>query len=197
MLKQLTRRDRVAGGVGIAAVLLFLAVRFVVFPVLDRLPSGSVEAKELALRRARRLVATSQSEASNVKEADERLKSLEAGLLESPSASLANAEWQQTMRELADSKGVELGSTEFLAVHEIGPDYALVEGRVTLRCRVDQLVDLMAALATAPRLLSVTRLRIAPTQGDPQKKMNIEMTVAATMRAVRGPADTSGAANPK
>ena len=178
-------------------MLVFLAARFIVFPLLDRLPAGSAEANELALRRSRRLVASSQSQASNLSSAAERLKGLEIGLLESRSPSLANAEWQRLMRELADSKGVDLHSTEFLRIHDLGADYALVEGRVTLLCRLDQLVDLMAALATGPRLLSVTRLRIAPVQGEPQKRINVEITVAAALHSVRGAADANAAANRK
>ena len=109
---------------------------------------------------------------------------LESGLLESPSPSLANAEWQRLVREFADRGGLALGSTEFLRMQDLGPDYALVVGRVTLRCRLEQLVNFLTSLATGPRLLSVTRLRVATLQGDPDKRVNVEMTVGAPMRTV-------------
>ncbi len=186
MLSKLTRRDRIALTAGAAAVALFFVVKLAVFPLLDRGRGGSVDEKELTLRRSQHLVASSGAELADLGAVQERVKTLEAGLLEGSSPSLASAEWQRLIRELADSKGIGLGSTELVRVQEAGPNYALVIGRVTLRCRLDQLVDFLAALATAPRILSVTRLRVAPVPGDPEKRMNIEMMVGAAMRAVPG-----------
>jgi type II secretion system (T2SS) protein M len=186
MLSKLTHRDRIALTAGAAAVALFFVVKLAVFPLLDRWRGGPVEEKELTLRRSQRLVASSGVEVAELGEAQERVKTLDAGLLEGSSPSLANAEWQRLIRELADSKRIELGSTELLRVQEAGPNYALVIGRVTLRCRLEQLVDFLAALATAPRILSVTRLRVAPVQGDAGKRMNIEMMIGAPMRVVPG-----------
>jgi hypothetical protein len=199
MLKKLRRRDRIALVAAATATGLFVAIEFGVLPLLDRLSGGStaVEEKELALRRSQRLVASATAEQTSLADARERLTGLESGLLESPSPSLANAEWQRLVREFADKGGLALGSTEFLRMQDLGPDYVLVVGRVTLRCRLDQLVDFMAALATAPRLLSVTRLRVAPIPGETQKRMNVEMMVAATMRAVKGATDASAAASRK
>jgi hypothetical protein len=186
MLSKLTPRDRIALAVGAAGVAVFLVLRFGLFPLLDRWPSGSLDEKELALRRSQRLVANSGAESANLGAVAERVTMLEAGLLESPSASLANAEWQRLVRELADSKGLELGSTEFLRIQEVSPSYGLVVGRVTLRCRLDQLVDFLAALATAPRILSVTRLRIAAMPGDADKRINVEIMIGAAVRALPG-----------
>ena len=186
MLSKLTHRDRIALTAGAAAVALFVVVKLAVFPLLDRSQGGSVEEKELTLRRSQRLVASSGVELADLEEVQERVKTLEAGLLEGSSSSLASAEWQRLIRELADSKGIGLGSTELVRVQGAGPNYALVIGRVTLRCRLDQLVDFLAALATAPRILSVTRLRVTSVQGDTEKRMNIEMMIGAAMRAVPG-----------
>lgn len=187
MLAKLKPRDRIAFMVGAMATALFLLMKVGVFPLLDRLPLGTeaAEQKELTLRRAQRLVADSGAEQTRLATVQEGLKSLEASLLESPSASLANAEWQRLVRELADSKGIALGSTEFLRIEELGSDYALVTGRVTLRCPLNQLVDFLVALATAPRLLSVTRLRISAAPGDPERRLNVELMIGAAMRAVK------------
>jgi type II secretion system (T2SS) protein M len=186
VLSKLKSRDRIALAAGAAAVALFFVVKFGLFPLLDRWPGGSLEEKELTLRRSQRLVASSGTELANLGAAGERVRTLEAGLLDSPSPSLANAEWQRLVRELADSKGLELGSTEFLRVQQASPNYGLVVGRVTLRCRLDQLVDFLAALATAPRIFSVTRLRLAPIPGDAEKRINVEMMVGAAVRAMQG-----------
>jgi len=186
MLSQLKPRDRIALIAGCLAVVFFFVLKFGVFPLLDRWPAGSVEQKELALRRSQRLVANAGAEGARLGAVEEHVTTLETGLLESPSASLANAEWQRLVRELADSKGLELGSTEFLRVQRVSPNYGLVVGRVTLRCRLDQLVDFLTALATAPRIFSLTRLRLAPIPGDAEKRINVELMVGAAVHAMPG-----------
>ena len=185
MLAKLSRRDRLALTVGAIATALFLVVRFGVFPLLDRLPGRdrAVEEKRLALLQDQRLVASAGLEQAKLAQAEERLKVLEVGLLESPSASLVNAEWQRLVRELADSKGIELISSEVVRVESASPDYDMVVGRTQFRCRLEQLVDFLAGLATSPKLLSATRLRVTGLQGDPKQHLNVELTVGTAVRA--------------
>lgn len=188
MLEKLQRRDRVALTVGAAAAGLFLAVQFVVFPLWDRVTQapGNLQDKELALRRYQRLVRESALEQAKLTASRERLKSLESGLLESPSASLASAEWQRLVREIADSQGIELGSSEFVRTQDLGSGYSLVLGRVQLRCRLEQLVQFLVVLANSPKLLSVTEERILAPQGDPQKVLlNVELTIGAPISAAK------------
>jgi hypothetical protein len=187
MLEKFKQRDRVALIAGAVAVGLFLVVKFGVFPLLDRLPQapGDIPGKELTLRRYQRLIRESASEQGKLTAARQRLTSLESGLLDSPSASLANAEWQRLVRELADGQGIELGSSESLRTQDLGSGYSLVLGRVQLRCRLDQLVPFLVTLANSPKLLSVTRLRIWALQGDPQKRLNVELAVGAPISATK------------
>jgi hypothetical protein len=194
MLEKLQRRDRVAVMAGAVAVGLFLVVRFGVFPLLDRLPQapGDIPGKELTLRRYQRLIRESALEQGKLAAARQRLTSLESGLLESPSPSLANAEWQRLVRELADGQGIELGSSESLRTQDLGSGYSLVLGRVQLRCRLDQLVPFLVTLANSPKLLSVTRLRIWALQGDPQKRLNTELTIGAPMLTAKLKEGTQG-----
>ena len=113
------------------------------------------------------------------------MQGLEAGLLESPSLSLAKAEWQHLVGQLADSKGIQLGSSELLRIQESGAGYSLVTGRLQFRCRLDQLVDFLVALATSPKLLSVTGLWVSGPQGDPKGFLNVQMTIGAATRTVK------------
>jgi hypothetical protein len=195
MFEKLSRRDRIALGVGVGAAALFLLLNFGVFPLFERLDTRpeAVQQKEVELRREKRLLAESELEKARLSAARERLKGLEAGLLESPSPSLANAEWQRLVGQLADSKGLELGSSEFLRVQELGAGYSLVVGRVQLRCRVDQLVDFLVALADFPRLLSITGLTVFASQGDPQGRLNVQLTIGAATRTVKPEKDKAAA----
>ena len=183
MLEKLQKRDRVALVSCAAAAGLFLVVQFGVFPLLDHLPrgSGSIQDKELTLRRYQRLLRESGQERSRLAAAEQRLAHLESGLLESPTATLASAEWQRLVRGLADTQGLQLGSSEFIRTQDLGSGYSLVLGRVQLHCRLDQLVPFLLGLAGSPKLLAVTQLRIMALPNDPQNALNVELTIGAPM----------------
>ena len=194
MLKKLAPRDRLALMVAGIAVAVFLLAEFGLLPLYDLLhaSTGGVEDKELTLRRDQRLVAGAGNLPALRAAADQDLKRAEVGLLESPSAPLANAEWQRIIRELADQKGVELISSEVLRTQGLSPDYSLVAGRALIRCRLDQLVDLLAAFGTSPKLLVATNLHVTPLTGDAQKRLQVEIAVAAPMRATKQKAAERG-----
>jgi len=186
MFKKLSRRDQIALGIGVGGVVLFLLLNFGVLPLFEQMGEGaqSVQQKEVDLRRDKRLLAEEAIEKTSLATAREHLKSLEAGLLQGSTPSLANAEWQQLVSQLAESKGIELGTSELLRTQELGRGYALVTGRVQFRCRLDQLVDLLVALTGFPKLLSVTGLSVVASQGDPQGRLIVRMTIGAAARAM-------------
>jgi hypothetical protein len=187
MFKKLSRRDRIALGAGVGAAVLFILLNYGVFPLFERLDTSPevVQQKEVEVRRDKRLMAEAELEKTYLSVARERLKGLEAGLLESSSLFLANAEWQRLVGQLADSKGIELGSSELLPTQPLGTGYSLVMGRVQFRCRLDQLVDFLVALATFPKLLSVTGLTVISSQGDPQGRLVVQLTIGAATRTVK------------
>ena len=194
MLNKLSQRDRIALVVGAGATALFLVLNFIAFPLLGRLTydADAMGQQEVTLRRYQRLLSDAELKKTQLVAAQDRLRGLEAGLLESPSTSLANAEWQHLVGELADSNGIELGSSEFVRVQNLSPEYSLLIGRVQFRCRLDQLVDFLVATATSPKLISVNRMTVSGSQGDPQKRLNVQLMVGAAVRTVRAVKRASG-----
>jgi hypothetical protein len=193
MLSKLSQRDRMVLLVGAALALFLLVGNYVVWPVLDELAenSGAVQQDEIELQRDQHLLAHAAVEETRVAAASDHLKELEAGLLEGASPSLANAEWQHVVNQLADSKGITLGSSEFLRVQDLGAGYSLVTGRLQFHCRLNQLVDFLVGMAASPKLLSVTHLVVTASQGDPQGLLNVELTVGAAARTMKQAKDES------
>jgi len=189
MLKKLGRRDRIALGAAVGAAVLFLLLNYGLLPLVERLSVDpeAVQEKEVELRRDRRLLAEAELEEAHLTAARERVKALEAGLMEASSPVLADAEWQRLVAQLAESKGIELRSSELLRIQELGSGYSLVTGQVQFRCRLDQLVDFLVALASFPRLLSVTGLSVFAPQGDPQGRLSVEVTIGAAARTMQQP----------
>jgi Tfp pilus assembly protein PilO len=64
---------------------------------------------------------------------------------------------------------------------------------VQFRCRLDQLVDFLVALAGFPRLLSVTSLTVSGSQGDPQGKLNVQLIIGAATRTLKQAKDEAAA----
>jgi hypothetical protein len=195
MLEKISRRDRIALTAAAAAAALFMLLNFGVFPLLEHMGSSPevVEQKEVELRRDKRLLAEAELEKTHHSAARDRLKELEAGLLESSSPSLANAEWQRLVSQLADSKGIQLGSSEFLRIQELGAGYSLLTGRVAFHCRIDQLVDFLVALTSSPKPLSVTGLMVSTSQGSAQNILNVQMTIGAATKTVKQPKEAAAA----
>ncbi len=194
-LKKLSRRDRIALGAALGAGALFLIMNYGVLPLLDQVGASpdAVQQKETQLRKEKRLFADENFERAHLNAARGRLKDLETGLLESSSPTLANAEWQRLVTQVAESKGIQLGSSEFLRDQDIGGGYSLVTGRATFRCRVNELVDFLAGLAAFPKLLSVSGLGVFASQGDPQGRMNVQITIGAATRTVKQAKDQAAA----
>jgi len=184
MLSKLNRRDRMALLIGGAAVFVFVILSYVVLPLFDRFSRGQSAAlqKEITLRRDQHLVSRAEFENTRVVAVSDYLKTLEAGLLENISPSLANAEWQKLVGQVADSNRIVLGSSEFLKTRDLGSGYSLITGRLQFRCRMDQLVAFLSGLAAAPKLLSVVSVSVTATQGDPQNTLNVQLTVGAAVR---------------
>lgn len=187
VLSKLSRRDRMTLLIGAALALLLLMVNYVVLPLLDGLTANpaAVQQEEIELRRDQHLLAQAGLEKTRVALASDHLKELEAGLLESDSPSLANAEWQHLIGQLADGNGITLGSSEFLRVQDLGGGYSLITGRLQFRCRLDQLVNFLVGLAASPKLFSVTHLTVNAPQGDPHGNLDVDLTVGAAVRAMK------------
>jgi hypothetical protein len=195
MFKRLGRRDRIALGIAVAATALFTLFDFGVFPLLDRLgmSAEAAQQKEVELQQDQRLLAEAKLDTTHFTAAQDHLKQLEAGLLESALPYVATADWQRQVRQVADSKGIQLGSSEFLRVQQLGAGYSLVTGRVEFNCRLDQLVDFLVALASSPKLLSATSLVVSPFQGDRQGKLNVQLTIGAAARTLKPEKDEATA----
>jgi TctA family transporter len=187
VFKKLSRRDRIALIAGAAAIALFALFDFGILPLLERLGTSPevIQQREVEIRRDQRLLVDAKLEAARFTTAEGSVKGLEVGLLDNSLPSLASAEWQRVVGQVADSKGLPLSSREFLHIQELGAGYSLVTGRVQFRCRLDQLVDFLVALASSPKALAVTGLSAYVARGDPQGGLNVQLTIGAVARTVK------------
>jgi hypothetical protein len=164
----LTKRDRRA--LMLLGVAALLAVVYLLWPdgsdgaVAAVAPSGrnSVGAAEKQLAQLREIAATVPAKEDVKKGVAAELAAREKGLITADTAAQAQAQLIQIVRQLAraESPAVEIRSTELGSLRPLGDGYGQVDVAVQIECRIDQLINLLAALAVRPELISTSDLRI-------------------------------------
>ena len=173
----ITKRDRRA--LTLLGVAVLLAVVYVLWPdgsdgtVAATAPSGraSVGAAEKQLAQLREIAATVPAKEDVKKGVAAELAVREKGLIAADTAAQAQAQLIQIVRQLAraESPPIEIRSTELGSLRPLGDGYGQVDVAVQIECRIDQLVNLLAALAARPELISTSDLRI--TSSNSKEKM--------------------------
>ncbi len=185
----MNQRDKRALGILAAAVALFLLLQ------LDTSSSGGGAATttsgEIEALEQRLAVAQLEARQRPLHDADlaaalQELERLEAGLLTSADAALAQAEMRTLVGDLLTAEGVAMQGSRFGTVELEEEDYARVPLVVDFTCGVDQLVNLTAAIANAPQLLTTRDLSIRPGNAD-VKSLRVQLTVAGYLPAERTP----------
>jgi hypothetical protein len=164
----LTKRDRRALMLLGGAVLLMTV--YLLWPdgsdatVAAVAPSGrnSVGAAEKQLAQLREIAATVPAKEDVKKGVAAELAVREKGLIVADTAAQAQAQLIQIVRQLAraETPPIEIRSTELGGLRPLGDAYAQVDTAVMIECRIDQLINLLAALAARPELISTSDLRI-------------------------------------
>jgi hypothetical protein len=163
----LQRNDRRALAV-LAAVVTIFAV-YELWPdnstptVAVTVPTlNSVPAAERRLAQLRDTAATVPGKEETLKSVAAELAVRETGLIAADTKDQAQAQLIQIVRKLgrAETPPIEIRSTELGVGRPLGDAYGAVDLAVQIECRIDQLINLLAALAAQPELISTTDLRV-------------------------------------
>ena len=185
----MTERDkRALIGLSIAVVLFLLLQTDIALPGLGGGPTGatSVEAAEQKLRLTRAQAGRGPLVEAAAKSARESLEGFEEGLLASENAALAKAEMRQIVEDLLRAEGIAMQSAVFAAVERQGEHYAVVPVAVDVSCRIEQLVNWLAAVGNAPKLLATPMIRVNSANKD-TKAVKARVTVAGFLPVDRTP----------
>jgi Tfp pilus assembly protein PilO len=88
--------------------------------------------------------------------------------------------------DLLTQEGVALASSQFGQLASEQDAYAMVPLAVDFTCSIEQLVNLTAAIANAPKLLTTRLIRVRPEKPD-VKSIQVRMTVAGYLPIERAP----------
>jgi len=171
-LGTLDKKTAILGVLGVVAVLV---LRFVV--MADRTPevvavSDSVPAAERRLERLRQIAATVPGKEVVYKQAAAELQTRETGVLKAETAAQAQAQLQDTLHRLGQLNGIDIRGVEDARIKSMATDYAEASVTVRFTCLIEQLVNLMAALASQQALISTNEVQVT---GGPDKNKTIQV----------------------
>jgi hypothetical protein len=169
----------------LVSVILGLVVRFWpenTTPAAAVATTESIPMTEKRLATLREIAATVPAKEEILKKANTDLAMREKGLMVADTAAQAQAQLIQIIREVgrAENPPVEIRSTEGFALRPLGDAYGEASVSVGYDCRVDQLVNMLAAIATRAELVSTSDLRIgAGNQKD--KTIGVHLTISGVV----------------
>jgi hypothetical protein len=134
-------------------------------------PAENIPVAERRLASLREIAASVPAKQALLNRANADLAAREKGLLVADTAPQAQAQLIQILREVgrAETPPVEFRSTEGFAIRPLGDIYGEASVSIGLDCRIDQLVNMLAAIAARPELVATSDLRIALT--NPKEKI--------------------------
>jgi hypothetical protein len=180
----MSTRDRRALAMLAVALVLGLAYRFwpgssgpaIVAPV-D--PVGLAEKR---LAKLRETAATAPAKEEIFKKVSADLASREKGLIVADTGAQAQAHLVEMIRTLgrAETPPVEIRSYELGPVRPLGDAYGEAPVAVQIDCRIDQLINLIAALGAQPELITSTDLRVSSTNAR-EKTVSVRLAFAGVV----------------
>lgn len=188
MAAAISTRDRRALMLLAGAAALFALLQFdVILPggagAMTAAPVSAVEEQLLTAQVAARQRPLTEAE---LKAAQATLENAEKRLLNSETAALASAEMREIVGKILEAEGIKMDSSQFGRAELEGDHYAQIPLVVRFNCAIEQVVNLMAAIANAGPLLTTRQIRITPSKSE-AKTIAVQMTVAGYLPVARTP----------
>jgi hypothetical protein len=175
--------DRKTAILWTSAVAVILILRF--FVLADRspavvAPSESAPMAENRLARLRQIAATVPGKEALMKQASGELESREKGMLKAETSAQAQAQLQELLHKVGAANGIDIRGIEDMRVKLLGADYGEASVTVRFTCLIEQLVNLLAALATQPELVSTNQIQITGS-ADKTKVIQVRLTLSGVV----------------
>ena len=186
----LKTRDRRALILLAGALALYFVVSGVVFPAYDNLAASEASAleKEDQLSRYRRALARAADYAALLEEAQTRIQAGEAQLVPGDNPSLASAQLQTLVEDVAERTGIELGQRNISPARSDGEYFNEITMSLTFECTPGQLVQFLSNIRNVERMVVVRSIQVSPLQGTDGvgtgeliKDLSVNVTFAAIL----------------
>jgi hypothetical protein len=142
-------------------------------------PVDSVDRTQKRLAMLRRQAATLPGKEAVLKQVSLELAEREKGLIPGDTAEQAQAQLLQIIKRVAQQQTppLEVGQVELGRPRPFGSAYGQVSVSITVTCRIEDLVNFLAALSAQPELTATEEIRFG-TSHPKQKTMPIRLTLS-------------------
>jgi Tfp pilus assembly protein PilO len=187
MIGSLSRRERVLVGAAVAVAIIVGGWLFVVEPVADRnrIAQEVIPARQELLARRLELVGRKESITRERDAVDARITTLAGRFLTAATPPVAASELQKFVKETAGQVSTEVRSERILPPVERG---AILEIplEITVSGEIRHLVDLLARLEAAPKLVTVQDLKLRVVNVGQPKEILATITLSGYILTGRG-----------
>jgi Tfp pilus assembly protein PilO len=179
MIANLSRREKILVGLALAVGVLLGGWTLVLEPILDRNRSTAelVPARAQVLRQKRELLARRAAITADLDATMKQFDKLAEGFLTSATPAVAAAELQKLVKDMAAQAKTEVRSERILPPADRG-ELLEIPVEIAVSCEIRQLVDLLARLDSAPKLLPVQDLKIRVVNLTQPKDLLVTLTVS-------------------
>ena len=179
MIGNLSRRERLMVGLALAVAVLLGGWLLVVDPILEhnRTASELVPAREQVLLQKRELIARRAAINAELQATAARFEKLSQGFLTSATPAVAASELQKIVKDMAAQAKTEVRSERILPPAERG-ELLEIPVEIAVSCEIRQLVDLLAQLDGASKLLPVQDIKVRVVNLSQPKELLVTLTIS-------------------
>lgn len=180
---KLTPRDRRALILLGAGLLTVIVLRFGVYgdrsaAVVES--SDSIPLAEQRLARLRQAEVSGPAKQALLNRLSAELALREKGVIQAPTAQQAQAHLLETIRRIGKGEGLDVRGGEFPELRPLGDDYGEAAVSVNFECRIEQLVNFLAALTKEQELVATDEIRVS-TANAKDKTVMVRLTLAGVV----------------
>jgi Tfp pilus assembly protein PilO len=179
MIGNMSGRERLLVGGGVVAGLLVLGWTFVIQPISDRYRTAAelVPVREQVLARRVELVSRKAAIMRDLESTNAQLQVLSDRFLPSGTPAVAASELQKLAKEIAVKASTEIRSERILTPVERG-ELVEIPVEIAVSAEVRQLVDILARLEQAPKLITIQDVKIRVVNVTQPKELLATITLA-------------------
>ncbi len=179
----LNSRDRRALILFGAGLLIVVVLRFGVYRGSQAavvVANDSVPLAESRLTRLRQAQAAVPVREALFKHLSSDVELREKGIIHAPTAQQAQAHLLETIRRVGKNEGIDVRGGEFPELRVLGQEYGEAAVSVNFECRIEQLVNFLAALTKEPELLASNEIRVS-SANPKEKTVSVRLTLAGVV----------------
>jgi Tfp pilus assembly protein PilO len=179
VIANLSRRERVVVGLGLIGLVLVLGWMFVIDPLVEsaRVTSELVPSRSQVLARRLDLLARRDAVSRELQATSAEIERLSGRLLTDAAPAVAASELQKLTKDMAAQASTEIRSERILPPVERG-ELLEIPVEIAVSGEIRQLVDLLARLEAADKLLTVQDLRVRVVNVSQPRELLATLTVS-------------------